>query len=341
LDPLDWALIRQLASNGRMSYQVLARKLSISPNTVKNRINHLLKQKVIIGAGVWVSMEMLGAEYVLGMISTDGTEQVMEFMKQIVARWYIVSEIYRTGDRRYEYFALVSGASETLSVKKYLEELDGVIDVEMRPVAYLYPNYPPSYHGNTRGKKVSFTQHQLRVLRCLYQDARMPVSQIAQETGFTTRRVRKILRELEEGGGIHFLIGYNVYALGDMEYRLKIRFDESQTSGRDIIMNLYQKYPNEFFWSTITTNEPLVDVGLIIDRPGKGMAIIQKLKEAPFIKSIEDFVTYPQVISNVYPLRRKLEEILLAAGLMTESDIIRRTPILIDAKPQDYSQSKL
>ncbi|MFW9768753.1 MAG: winged helix-turn-helix transcriptional regulator [Candidatus Thorarchaeota archaeon] len=341
MDPLDWALIRQLASNGRMSYQVLARTLGISPNTVKNRINNLLKQRVLIGAGVWVSMEILGAENVIGMITTDGTERVMEFMRQIVARWPIVCDIYRTGDRRYEYFALVSGASETLSLKKYLEELDGVTDVEMRPVDYFYPNYPPNYHGNTRGKKVSFTQHQLRVLRCLYQDARMPVSQIAQETGFTPRRVRKILHELEEGGGIHFLIGYNVCALGDMEYRLKIRFDESQTNGRDIIMDLFQKYPNEFFWSTITTNEPLVDVGLIIDRPGKGMPIIQKLKEAPFIKSIEDYVSYPRVVANVYPLRRKLEEILIEAGLLIESDIIRRTPILIDAKRQDYSETKL
>ncbi|MFW9796199.1 MAG: winged helix-turn-helix transcriptional regulator [Candidatus Thorarchaeota archaeon] len=341
MDPLDWALIRQLASNGRMSYQVLARTLGISSNTVKNRINNLLKQRVLIGAGVIVSMEILGAELVMGMISTDGTEQVMEFMRQIVAKWPIVSDIYRTGDRRYEYFALVSGASETLSFKKYLEELDGVIDVEMKPVVYFYPNYPPNYHGNTRGKKVSFTQHQLRVLRCLYQDARMPVYQIAKGTGFTPRRVRKILRELEEGGGIHFLIGYNVFALGDIEYRLKISFDDSQTNGRDIIMDLYQKYPNEFWWSTITTNDPLVDVGLIIDRPGKGMAIIQKLKEAPFIKSIEDFVTYPRVIGNIYPLRRKLEEVLIEASLLTESEIIRKSPTLIDVKPQDSAERKL
>ena len=323
-----------------MQYEVLARKFNIAANTVKNRISRLREQGVITGIGIVVSMEMLGVEHVAGIISTDGTEQVMEFMKQ-VAKQLIVCEIYRTGDMRYEYWAMVSGASETLGLKKYLEELNGATDVELRPVTFLFPNKPPNFYLNTRGKKVTFTQHQLRVLRCLYQDARMPVSQMAKGTGFTSRRIRKILQELQEGGGVHFTVGYNIFALGDMEYRLKIRFDESQANGRDIIMDLYQKYPNEFFWSGITTNEPLVDVGLIIDRPGEGMSIIRDLKEAPFIKSIEDFVSYPKVISNVYPLRQKLEEILIEAGLMTESDIIRRTPILIDANPQDYSEIKL
>ena len=341
LDPLDWALLCQLSGNGRMSYQALARKLSVSPNTVKNRINNLRKQKVIIGFGVIVSMEMLGAEHVTGVISTDGTENVLEFMKQIVVRWPAVNEIYRTSDRRYEYYARVSGSSETLGLKMYLEELDGVTDVEMRPVVFLFPNKPPTYYMSTRGKKVTFTHHQLRVLRCLYQDARMSVSQIAQGTGFTPRRVRKILRELEEGGGIHIAVGYNIFALGDMEYRLKIRFDESITTGPDIIMNLYQKYPHEFWWSSITTNEPIVDVGLLIDGPGKGMPIIQDLKEATYIRSIEDFVSYPRVVSNISSLRRKLEEILIEAGLLTESEIIRISSILIDKRTQNSAENNI
>ncbi|MFX1578904.1 MAG: winged helix-turn-helix transcriptional regulator [Promethearchaeota archaeon] len=341
LDPLDWALICELCGNARMPFKALARKLGISSNTVKNRINRLHKQKVIVGFGVLVSMEMLGAEHVLGVIATDGTEKVMEFIKQIVAKWPIVNEIYRTSDRRYEYWARVSGASETLGFKMYLEGLDGVTDVEMRPVVYLSPNMSPNSVMNTRGKKVLFTQHQLRVLRCLYQDARLPVSQIAQQTGFTPRRVRKILRELEEGGGIHFVVGFDPFALGDMEYRLKICYDETETTGPDIILGLYEKYPEAFWWATITTNQPIIDVGLLIDRPGKGMPIIQNLKEAPFIKSIEDFVSYPRVVSNISTLRRKLEEILIEAGLLTESDIIRKSPTLIDKKTQDSVENKL
>ncbi|MFW9868164.1 MAG: winged helix-turn-helix transcriptional regulator [Candidatus Thorarchaeota archaeon] len=331
MDPIDWALICEFTGNARQSYHTLAQKFNLSSNTVKNRINRLREQEVITGFGIIVSMEMLGAEHVCGVISTDGTEQVIEFMKQ-VARQHVICEIYRTGDMRYEYWAMVAGASETLGLKKNLEELNGAIEVEIRPVDFLFPNKPPNFYLNTRGKKVTFTQHQLRVLRCLYQDARMPVSQIARDTGFTPRRVRNILRELEEEGGIHITVGYDIFALGDMEYRLKIHFDESQIKGRDLIIELYQKYPDEFWWSSVTTNEPIVDVGLIIDRPGRGVAVIQDLKEAKFIKSIEDYVSYPRVIANMLPLRRKLEEILINSGLLAESDVIRNqnTQVLSD-----------
>jgi DNA-binding Lrp family transcriptional regulator len=331
LDPLDWALICELCGNSRTPYKTLAKKFSISPNTAKTRINRLREQRVIVGFGILVSMEMLGAEHVAGVISTDGTEQVVEFMKQ-VARQRIVCEIYRTGDMRYEYWAMVSGASETLGLKKYFEELQGATEVEIRPVTFLFPNKPPTFYLNTRGKKVTFTQHQLRVLRCLYQDARMPVAQMAKSTGFTPRRIRKILQELQEGGGIHFSVGYNIFALGDMEYRLKIHFDESIANGRDIIMDLYRKYPSEFWWSSITTNEPVVDVGLIIDRPGKVVPIIQDLKGADFIRSVEDYVSYPRVVGNLNPLRRKLEEILIKSGLLTKSEIIRMSPGLMDER---------
>jgi DNA-binding Lrp family transcriptional regulator len=311
-----------LCGNARTPYKTLARKFDISPNTVKNRINKLLKQKLIVGFAVIVSTEMVGAEHVAGVISTDGTEKVIEFMQQ-VTKPGIVCEIYRVGDMRYEYWAMVSGASETLGLKKYFEEINGAIEVEIRPVVFHFPNKPPNFYLNTRGKKVTFTNHQLQVLRCLYQDARMPVSHIAQGTDFTPRRVRKVLRELEEGGGIHFTVGYNIFALGDMEYRLKIHFDESQVNGRDIIMDLYQKHPDDFWWSSITTNEPIVDVGLIIDRPGKGIPIIQDCKESPFIRSIEDYVSYPRVVPSSFPLRRKMAEILIESGLLSESDKIR------------------
>ncbi|MHA2377451.1 MAG: Lrp/AsnC family transcriptional regulator, partial [Candidatus Thorarchaeota archaeon] len=66
MDPLDWAFIRELSGDARMSYQALARRFSVAPNTVKNRISKLVKQGVIRGFGVIVSMEMLGAEHIAG-----------------------------------------------------------------------------------------------------------------------------------------------------------------------------------------------------------------------------------------------------------------------------------
>jgi DNA-binding Lrp family transcriptional regulator len=315
LDPLDWALICELCGNARMPYKTLARKFSISTNTVKNHITRLCRQRVILRFGVCVSFETFGAENVAGFVTSDGSENVIELMKQIASQPMVV-EIYRTSDRRYEYHAIVLGASETLGLKQFLRNLDGVINVEMRPVEFLFPNKPPSYALNTRGKRVTFTRNQLRVLKCLAEnDSRLPVSQIAQNTGFTPRRVRKILRDLEESGGVHFPVYYDVFALGDMEYRMRICFDEAQTTGQDIIIGLYERYPEKFWWASITTNEPIVDVGLIIDRPGKGPPIAAAIKAAAYTKSVEDFVSYPRVVVTINRLNVHLWDLIHEAGL--------------------------
>ncbi|MFW9964814.1 MAG: winged helix-turn-helix transcriptional regulator [Candidatus Sifarchaeia archaeon] len=314
MDPLDWALICELCGNSRMPYKALAKKFNISDNTVKNRINNLRHQGVIVKFGVCVSFETLGAESVVGLVSTDGSENVIELMKQIASQ-PMVCEIYRTSDRRYEYHAMVLGASETLGLKQFLRNLDGVTNVEMRPVVFLLPNKPSTYPLNTRGKRVSFTRDQLRVLKSLAKDARLPVSKIAHETGFTPRRVRKILRDLQDGGGVHFHVLYSVFALGDMEYRMRISYDDAKTTGQSIIMELYDKYPELFWWGSITTNEPIVDVGLIIDRPGKGPPIAAEIKAAAYTKSVEDFVSYPRVVSSVNRLNAHLWDLIHEAGL--------------------------
>lgn len=321
LDPVDYALIQELQADGRISYQALARKFNLAPNTVKNRIKRLHKQNVLGGYFVVVSMAMLGAEHVAGYVSTDGSEKVIEFMEQI-ATHPGVAEIYRTGDMRYEYWAMVSGASETLGFERFLQSLSTVTDVEVRPIEFLFPNMPPDYFMVSRGKKANFSKSQLQVLRCLFDDGRMPVSQIAQQTGFTARRVRKILRELIDGGGVHIFAGQNIFSLGDMEYRLKIRYDESQARGRDIITGVYNKYPDAFWWASITTNEPLVDIGLIIDRPGTAVPIINEVKAASYTQSVEDYVSYPRVVSGNFPLRLHLAELLIGADLLDPDHLL-------------------
>ncbi|MFW9833578.1 MAG: winged helix-turn-helix transcriptional regulator [Candidatus Thorarchaeota archaeon] len=315
LDPLDWALICELCGNARMPYKALAKKFNISTNTVKNRINRLRKQGVIRRFGVCVSFETFGAENVAGFVITDGSENAIEFMKKIASQ-PMVAEVYRTSDRRYEYHAIVLGASETLGFKRFLSDLDGVINVEMRPIEFFFPNKPPNYVLNTRGKRVTFTREQLRVLKSLAEnDSRLPVSQIVQYTGFTPRRVRRILRDLEESGGVHFPVYYDVFALGDMEYRMRICYDESQTTGQDIIIRLYEKYPGLFWWASITTNESIVDVGLIIDRPGKGPPIAAEIKAAAYTESVEDFVSYPRVVPGINRLNVHLWDLIHEAGL--------------------------
>jgi DNA-binding Lrp family transcriptional regulator len=318
---MDYSLIQELIANGRISYQALANKFNLAPNTIKNRIRRLQKQNVLGGYLLILKMAMIGAEHVAGYVSTDGSEKVIEFMEQIASH-PAVAEIYRTGDMRYEYWAMVSGASETLRFDRFLQNLSGVREVEVRPIEFLFPNMPPNYYMHSSGNKITFTTSQLKVLRCLFDDGRMPVSQITKQTGFTARRVRRILRELINSDAINITVGYNVFAMGDMEYRLKIRFDESQATGKDIITGIYNKYPNDFWWASFTTNAPIVDIGLIIDHPGAVVPIINEVKAASYTRSVEDYVSYPRVVFANFPLRLHLAKLLIKADLLDSDQLL-------------------
>lgn len=321
LDPTDYSLICELAANCRASYQALAKKFNLAPNTVKNRIKRLHKEGVLGGYHVIVKLAILGAEHVAGYVSTDGSENVINLMEKIASH-PAVAEIYRTGDMRYEYWAMVSGARETLGFERFLQNLTSVREVELRPIEFLFPNMPPNYFMHSSGRKVTFTINQLQVLRSLFDDGRMPVSKIAKRTEFTVRRVRRILSDLIEGDGISFVVGFNIFARGDMEYRLKIVYDESQATGQEIITRIYNKYPNNFWWASITSNEPLVDIGLIIDRPGSAVPIINEVKAATYTRSVEDYVSYPRVVFANYPFRLHLAELLIDAGLLNPDNLL-------------------
>lgn len=301
--------MRELMANSRVSYQALAEKFGVSLNTIKNRIKRLREQKALGRDYVILSREMLGVEDIQAVISTDGTEMGVKIMEQMAAQ-PSACEVYRTGDRRYELWAMVAGTSEAFGLKQFLEKLDCVTNVEMRPIVFLIPNLPPDYMMNTRGRKVTFTKNQLRVLRLIVNDSRMPVSQIAQQSGLTPRRVRKILHDLIEGGGVQFITGYDIFALGDMEYRLKIWFDPTHTTSQDLAIEIAEKYPDEFWWSSITTNEPILDVGLIVNDANQVPPIIREVETIPHITSIEDFVTYPRHIWGKCPLVHGLRKML-------------------------------
>lgn len=314
LDPQDWALIKEIHANARVSYQALAKKFGLSPNTIKTRVKRLREKKVFLRTGVALSRETLGVEDIVAVVTTDGSEVGGPLMEQMAAQ-PMACEVYRTGDRRYELWAVVTGTSEAFGLKGFLENLDSVIEVEMRPIVFFNPTMEPDYWIHSRGKKVTFTKDQLRVLDHLFWDARMPVSQIAHKTGLPPRRVRKILRDLEEGGGVQFITGYDIFALGDMEYRLKIWFDPAHTTGQDLAREIAEKYPHEFWWSSITTNEPILDVGLIINDANQVLPIIREIKTNPHITSIEDFVTYPRHVYAKCPLIWTLREIIDKADL--------------------------
>ena len=69
LDDVDKKLLSQLADNSRQTLIELSNKTNVSPDTVKNRISRLEKEKVILGHAIFFDYEKLGINYYVVLLN--------------------------------------------------------------------------------------------------------------------------------------------------------------------------------------------------------------------------------------------------------------------------------
>ena len=317
MDWLDKALLNQLFGNARISYQVLARKYNLSFNTIKNRVKKLETEGVIQEYTVELSLAMLDVEGLDVQIHTDGSEKIEELVHQIGTH-RLIRAAYREQNQKYVAGALVSGTAEFFDLKGFLESLDSVIRVELHPVVTVYSEAPPHSKLRSRGRKVSFTKNQLQVLKYLSENVRMPISEIAKRVNLTPRRVGRILRELEEGGGVHFTIRINWFALGDVILQYYIQYDETKTSVGEIVSWFKEHYPLEFWGAGQRLDEPVITVDIIVEDQKKVGDITKMVRETTFVECVDDVVLTPQTFVKVHyrnPSQHRLDELFKEAGL--------------------------
>ena len=98
MDAMDWALLRQLQDDARLSYSELSRRVHLSPPAVAERVRRLEEAGVITGYHAHVDLARAGRDVVaLIRMSCYGPSCVLRDDK--VATWPEVLEIYRvTGD---------------------------------------------------------------------------------------------------------------------------------------------------------------------------------------------------------------------------------------------------
>ncbi len=292
-----------------MTYQTIADNLGLSRSAVKRRVDHLIEQGVIEKFIIELSRKMVQYEWMSVDLTTDGTEDVVEFVKKL-NKHPMVYVLAWIRDKRYLVYCHVDSQFGMYEVGRFLRSQDEVEEALLHPMIPVNnETLSPISRFLQNGKQVEFTQGQLRVLRSLYNDARKSISQISKETGLNSRRVKAILEELNGTGGVHFTIQFNFSAAGNTNLILKHSFNEAEIEPSKIVKWIQKKHPFEYWNSFLIINEPTM-LSLFTCLHMKDVErITLDMKNKEFTTSAEAYVLYPSRASRSLG-RVRLKELL-------------------------------
>ncbi|MFX1482205.1 MAG: Lrp/AsnC family transcriptional regulator [Promethearchaeota archaeon] len=286
MDEIDKRILNDLQVNCRIGYQELSRKYGISANAIRRRILNLEESGVIYGYSIILSPEMTETEYLFGLLHTDGSRDEIEMVDEIGSCKNIIAAAAYT-DGTYALVAEYHGPEELLEVGSFLRMISGVEKAELHIILKSW------------GTKMTLTKTHLRVLKPLLEDPKMSIVEVARLSGLTARRVRRLVRELEEGGGLRFEALLELGVADSLPFIVRIRWDERVNDYDAILEWIKVEYPLHYWESYISASEPMLYVLLVADGLVQLNDIVRAIRQHNLVTNVQALIsTYHKFFSS-------------------------------------------
>lgn len=244
LDALDRKIIYQLDRDSRASYAEIGRAVRAKKETVKNRIEKLLENKVIEGFYTVIDYSKLGFEsfriyLTLEDISSEKREELLNYLLKNEKIWIL----YRTtGQYHFTFSIWVKDPWECeVFWTELIEKFGNYIDDHHLSLVTHYTEFSRNYliENNKEGKK-EFTILQknekedldkldFKILNLLSTNARIPLVEIAKKLNTSTVTCRAHIKKLlQKKVIIGFRAMLNYDALDYQYYKVDLWFQNME-----------------------------------------------------------------------------------------------------------------
>ncbi|MFX1263222.1 MAG: winged helix-turn-helix transcriptional regulator [Promethearchaeota archaeon] len=245
MDLIDKGILGDLLDNCRITYEELSRKHGISANAVKKRVQKLEESGVIHGYIIRLSLAMLDAQLLFGLLQTDGSQDEEAFVNRIGESPSIVAAAAYS-DGHYALLAEYVNTIELMELGSHLRTLEGVSDVELHTLVA------------KRGTKFELTTNHLKVLYYLRDNPRMSIVDLARKSGMTARRVRRLVTELVESESIIFTANLELGEAGSIPFLARVVWNERNADYTGVIEWLMSRYPDSLWEWYVSVSEPAI-----------------------------------------------------------------------------------
>jgi len=304
LDLIDKRILLALDENCRLSYQALAERIGLTANAIRKRMDRLIETGVIEEFSVILKSAMMNSDYLVALVSTDGSEDEEEFMEQIGSNLMViqVGQIVTGSGRLYFIYSEYVGVEGLQNLSTFFRTLESVTNIELHTTL------------TQRGEKFDIKKLHLRVLKHLLVDARMQVSEISERTGLTARRVGRAIQEMLDSNAFWFAARWNLSLGNNTEFYLKVTYDE-QTAIMDEIDEWFRNsFPDEYWFLFNSAMEPILFAKFVTEHFRDAEQVSRITKNAPFTKTVDILLSYP--VKKFPRLGRiKIEQMIGDAGI--------------------------
>ncbi len=199
----------------------------------------------ISGYAVTLSIGVTRSSQLFGFLTGDGSRDEVELTEEIGSHPNVIAAAaYSNGI--YAFVGEYEVTHEMHDMSSFLRRIKGVVNAEIHPT--IIPT----------GESMELTPLHLRVLKVLLKDPRLPVVEIAERSGLTARRVRRLLSQLEESRAVQFKALIELGADTSIPFIALIRWDERAINYEQLIDWLRQKYPLALWENFISAMEPVL-----------------------------------------------------------------------------------
>ncbi len=302
LDPIDKAIVRELIKNNRRTYAYLGEAAGVSSKTARMRVEKLVEDGTIHEFMVLKSLKMSEYDLAFIILRLDGSIKPDVLIKNIHSNPMVyVSAPLTTGD--FILHAEYQGSEGLNDLGTFLRSQKGVAEVEIHPTV------------RDRGGAIELTSGHKRLLSFLMDDARMSISELTKRTGFSARRVKRLVEEMTASRGIQFSIKYNPNNEDEISFIIKINFDNGVTSGKELESRIEQDYPREYFRSHFSATQAVLFSVFNVQHLTEMEKMSNEIQSLSGVSNTEVLLYYNAIILDP-PRRQELREKLISEGFI-------------------------
>ena len=311
MDILDKKLLFELNWGARQTHSKLAKKLKVSKQVISYRIKRLEKQNIIKSYHAVIDWRALGYNSIrIYMkwkdIELEKEEEVYERIKKDpLFMWSIRFE----GEIDIAFYVWVKEMQEFAQkwyffiskYKKYILHYEVYESVDMihYPLKFLKEDFKPSELIIGRSKKQNYDETDYEILKCVTENALMPITLIAKKINLTPKAAIYRLKNLEKKGIIlSYYALIDETKLGYVFYKIDFYLNSLEKIKE---MEEYAKLHKNVVYRVRTIGGPDFEIEVIVKDVIKMKKIINEIRSKfPNIISRYRFHRFEYSIKQIY-----------------------------------------